>query len=250
MIMAAGLGTRMHPLTLETPKPLIPFHGKPLLDYAIEGLRAHGVQRIVVNTHYLASLVHTYLATHHPDVVISHESDLLETGGGIKAALRHFVGDPIFVVNPDVVYTAGLHRILNDLERAWKPDQMDCLLALCTQEKCHSFFGKGDYDFDEIVMDSRLRGNDKEDGSSKEGEDAHPIKWRGDKEQSAYFVTGTRLIKVAAYAQITETFFSDKKIWDQLESQRRLAGQIIQGEAYDISSVPGLTFAHEHFPHE
>ena len=228
MIMAAGLGTRMRPLTLETPKPLIPFRDKPLLDYAIEGLRAHGIKHIVVNTHHLAPLVHAHLATHHPDVVISYEPDLLETGGGIKAALVHFVGDPIVMVNPDVLYTVGLQKVLCDLETAWKPDQMDCLLALCPQEKCHSFFGAGDYDFTQAPY----------------------VKWRGSKARSDYFVTGTRLVKLAPYAPMTETFFSDKKVWDLLESKGRLAGEVISGEAYDISSVPGLAFANEHFPYE
>ena len=234
MIMAAGLGTRMHPLTLETPKPLIPFRGKTLLDYALEGLKAHGIKTLVINTHYLAPLMHQHVSRHHPEVILSHEIERLESGGGIKAALHHFIGETVMVVNPDVLYTCGLQKVLEDLESAWKPEEMDGLLTLCPQEKCHSFFGKGDYDFEGVSLPPK----------------AGAIKWRGNQERSDYFMTGARLVKIAPYRDVPEEYFSDKKIWDSLENQGRLSGVVIEGEAFDLSSVPGLAYALEHFPHE
>ena len=228
MIMGAGMGTRMKPLTLHTPKPLIPFRGKPLIDYALEAIKAHGIQTIVVNTHYLANQMHAYLIKNHPDVIISHEVEILETGGGVKAALSHVNESPLLVINPDIAFTTGITSLIDGLEKAWNTSQMDALLALCPKNRCHSFFGSGDYDFSQ---NSR-------------------ITWRGAKSESSHFYTGISLIKPEAYDLITETYFSNKNVWDLLEAKERLSGWEITGHAYDISSVSGLKHADEAFMNE
>ena len=228
MIMAAGLGTRMHPLTLDTPKPLIPFLGKPLIDHVLEAVKAHGIEHIVVNTHYLSQQIQDHLARHHPDVIVAYEPERLETGGGVKAAMHLFVGDPILMINPDVMLTTPLPHIIGRLEAAWDEHHMDGLLALCPKTACHSFFGAGDYDF---TQESHIR-------------------WRGTQAESDYFCVGLSVLKRAAYASFDEPYFSNKAVWDRLEANNRLSGWVIPGEAYDISSIPGLAYAEKHFLHE
>ncbi|WP_052046208.1 nucleotidyltransferase family protein [Candidatus Paracaedibacter symbiosus] len=97
ILLAAGFGKRLQPLTLTTPKPLLPVQGTPILAHLLDRLRQHGVKKVVVNTHYLAQQLEDYLATvKTPNILISHEPELLETGGGVLQALSHFEGHPFF----------------------------------------------------------------------------------------------------------------------------------------------------------
>ena len=104
MIFAAGLGTRMGALTRDRPKPLIPVAGRPLLDHALALVRGAGVPRVVVNTHAHAAQVADHLARSAPDVLVSHEPERLETGGGLKRALPLLGSGPVFTLNADMVW--------------------------------------------------------------------------------------------------------------------------------------------------
>src|ERR1700722_12201552 len=103
MILAAGLGARMRPLTLEKPKPMFEVGGRTMLDLALDKLVAFGIQKAVVNTFYLPEKIENHLAARRDiEIVISRESELLDTGGGIKKALKHFDGQPFFALNADL----------------------------------------------------------------------------------------------------------------------------------------------------
>ncbi|HUX79694.1 MAG TPA: sugar phosphate nucleotidyltransferase, partial [Alphaproteobacteria bacterium] len=144
MILAAGLGKRMWPLTETLPKPLIPVAGNTMLGRAFEHLKMTHVSNIVVNTHYLAPLVEDYIQKHHPDTLISREEILLETGGGIKKALPFLGKEPFFTLNGDSIWSQGSES-LSAMEDAWNEKKMDALLLLIPREKAHGYEGHGDF---------------------------------------------------------------------------------------------------------
>lgn len=146
-ILAAGLGTRLRPLTDDRPKPMVEIGGKPMIDHALDALAGAGVKRCVVNTHYRAEILHDHLKDRkNPDVILSHEPELLNTGGGIKNALRYFHA-PFFVLSGDSVWedAPGKNALLA-LAKAWNPEIMDILMLLQPVETMKLTHGVGDYD--------------------------------------------------------------------------------------------------------
>ena len=148
MILAAGLGLRMRPLTDDRPKALVALHGQTLLDRALDKLRAAGLSRIVVNAHYRAEMIRAHLAG-APDIEVSDERDgLLDTGGGVRKALPSFGASPFFVANCDSVWLDGAIPALRRLERNWRCDAMDALLMLHPVERAKGYAGPGDFALD------------------------------------------------------------------------------------------------------
>jgi N-acetyl-alpha-D-muramate 1-phosphate uridylyltransferase len=147
MILAAGFGQRMRPLTNTTPKPLIKVAGKPLIDYALDKLRGAGVERAVVNGHYLAGQIEGWSQTvTSPRMIFSNETDtILDTGGGIARALPHLGPAPFFVMNADCFWIDGEVPALERLKLAWQDEAMDCLLLLCDPARTTGYDGKGDF---------------------------------------------------------------------------------------------------------
>ncbi|MDT5021225.1 MAG: N-acetyl-alpha-D-muramate 1-phosphate uridylyltransferase, partial [Mycobacterium sp.] len=129
MVLAAGRGLRMRPLTERTPKPLIPVAGRSMLDRVFDRLDEAGVLNRVVNTHWLADQIARYLA-HHPGVVLSHEDVLLETGGGVAHALPLLGAHPFFVCNADIIWLDAARPALTRLADVWDTARMDALLLL------------------------------------------------------------------------------------------------------------------------
>jgi len=157
MLLAAGLGKRMRPLTDDLPKPLIEVVGKTLIDHGLDWLAKSGVQEVVVNTHYKAESVETYLAKRlHPLIHISREETLLETGGGIKKALSFFSDRPFFSANSDAICMDGKSPALSRLWQAWNEAQMDALLLLHPVSGAIGYEGKGDFFLDEGRLRRRL----------------------------------------------------------------------------------------------
>ena len=151
MIMAAGLGSRMMPLTATRPKPLIEVAGMTLLDHVLDQLRAAGVGRIVVNVHYLADQVEAHLASYAADfaVTISDERDLLrDTGGGLIKARALIPDDPFFCVNADNWWTDGAENGLLRMARAWDAERMDVLMLVVPFARAGNTQGTGDFDLD------------------------------------------------------------------------------------------------------
>jgi len=151
MIMAAGLGKRMRPLTATKPKPLVEVNGKALLDHVLEKLRIAGVKRIVVNVHYLADALEAHLETrdHGLDVVISDERDLLmETGGGLVKAAPLIDCDPFLALNSDNLWIDGPADTIKLLASQWDDSKMDALLLLVPQARALGHKGMGDFHMD------------------------------------------------------------------------------------------------------
>lgn len=150
MILAAGLGLRMRPLTDTTPKPLIALAGKPLIAYALDRLRAAGVDEVVVNVHWLPEQIEAWAKEHAaPPIKISDERALLlDTGGGIARALPHLGNDPFFVLNSDSLWIEGAKPALSRMREAWRDADMDGLLLVSATAQTVGYAGQGDFQMD------------------------------------------------------------------------------------------------------
>lgn len=151
MVLAAGLGKRMRPLTETTPKPLIPVAGRTLIDRAYDKLVPAGVETIIVNVHYLADMVDAHVRgwPAPTNVLVSDERDeLLETGGGIVRALPLIGEEPFYLVNSDTTWIEGVTPNLDHLARTWDPRRMDGLLLLSELAGAVGYDGKGDFTMD------------------------------------------------------------------------------------------------------
>jgi MurNAc alpha-1-phosphate uridylyltransferase len=147
MVMAAGLGTRMRPLTNDRPKPLVVVAGKTLIDHTLDRLVAAGVTMAVVNAHYRSDMLKAHLARRRDiEIRVSEENDeLLGTGGGIVKALPNFAGEPFFVLNSDSVWVEGMGRALERMKERWDPAEMDALLLMASMVTAMGFEGTGDF---------------------------------------------------------------------------------------------------------
>jgi N-acetyl-alpha-D-muramate 1-phosphate uridylyltransferase len=156
MVLAAGMGSRMRPITDTIPKPLVKVAGKALVDYILDYCRDGGVDEAVVNVHYLANLMEGHVrAVQHPRVTVSDErSGLLDSGGGVKKALPHLGNGPFFVLNADAIWVDGPVPSLNRLRDLWDPATMDILLLLASSASATGWGNRGDFAMDQT---GRLR---------------------------------------------------------------------------------------------
>jgi N-acetyl-alpha-D-muramate 1-phosphate uridylyltransferase len=147
MILAAGLGTRMRPLTNILPKPLIKVAGKALIDYILDDCRLAGVTRAVVNVHYLADLMEAHVrAVTDIEIIMSDErAQILDSGGGVLKAMPHLGTDPFFIMNADAIWLNGKVPALVRLMQHWNPETMDVLLLLANSGDATGWSGRGDF---------------------------------------------------------------------------------------------------------
>lgn len=161
MVLAAGVGERMRPITLTTPKPLIAIGGQTMLDRALDALDEEGVEQVVVNAHHLADVVARHLAgRRQPAIRLSVEAERLETGGGVRNALPLLGQAPFFVVNGDILWRNGARPTLADLADAWEPGRMDALLLLHPVATALGYQGAGDF---QRLADGRVTRRDKDE---------------------------------------------------------------------------------------
>jgi len=204
MVMAAGHGTRMRPLTDMTPKALIKVAGKPMVDHAIDRLKAAGITRIVVNIHAFADQMRAHLAARTDvEIIISDESDaILETGGGIRKALGLLGDKPIVTHNCDSIWVEGMGKTLPRLLERFDADEMDALLVLAVTANIVGDVARGDFSM-------------AADGS---------IAWREPRSVAPFMYTGVQVIKPQLFARIDETAFSTTRVWDGLIEEGRAYG--------------------------
>jgi N-acetyl-alpha-D-muramate 1-phosphate uridylyltransferase len=208
MALAAGLGTRMRPLTLTRPKALVEVKDKALLDHVLDRFAAAGVRRAVVNIHHFADLMRDHLAVRSgaPDIRISDESDqVLETGGGLVKARAMLGSKPVFVSNIDAIWQDESIPELDRLKAGWDGGQMDALLLLARREQTLGYGGAGDFF---LETDGRVRR-------------------RGDDETAPFVFTGTQILNPAVLEAYPEDAFSLNRIWDDLLSRGRVHGCVM-----------------------
>ncbi|HJU77446.1 MAG TPA: nucleotidyltransferase family protein [Sphingomicrobium sp.] len=222
MIMAAGLGKRMRPLTATKPKPLIEVAGKPLLDHVLDRLRAAGVRKVVVNVHYLADAVEAHLASrkHGLDVVISDERTLLmETGGGLIQAEPLIDCDPFLAINSDNLWVDGPADTLKLLASHWDDERMDALLLLVPLARAQNHRGMGDF---HMRRDGRLR--------------------RRQRSHVAPFVfTGIQMISKRLLREAPEGPFSTNFLWNRAIEEGRCFGAVHQGLWFDVGTPKSIS---------
>jgi N-acetyl-alpha-D-muramate 1-phosphate uridylyltransferase len=218
MLLAAGLGTRMRPISDTVPKPLIELAGRTLLDHAIDRLALAGVQRVVVNVHYKPEMITERLAARRePRIEISHEQELLETGGGVLKALP-LLDEVFFVVNSDVLWLDGKDYALTRLAGAFDNARMDVVLLLQRTTKAIGYEGRGDYFLDSLGNPRR----------------------RGEQEIAPYIFTGVQLLHRRAFDGITDKRFSLNRIYDRADKAGRLHAIVHDGEWYHVGTPDGL----------
>ncbi|MGA8382435.1 MAG: nucleotidyltransferase family protein [Stellaceae bacterium] len=218
MVLAAGLGTRLRPLTEAVPKPLVELNGRTLLDHAIDRLAAAGVEQIVVNTHYLAAMIADRLAQRvEPRIEISEEAELLDTGGGVARALPS-LGEAFFVVNADVFWLDGRESALLRLARAFDHGAMDAMLLLQRTVSAVGYDGSGDYMLDPAGRPRRRR----------------------EREIAPYLFAGIQLLHRRLFAGVTDRVFSLVRLFDRAEQAGRLRAIVHDGEWYHIGTPAGL----------
>lgn len=222
MVLAAGFGTRMRPLTEARPKPLIPLVGEAMLDRILDRLAAAGVEKAVVNTHYLAEQLHDHLAARRtPEVVISHEERLLDTGGGVLNALPELGDGPFYVVNGDTFWldshTPGLLR----LAQVWDGAAMDALLLLHSTAWAIGYEGPGDFVLDPLGRARR----------------------RLAQEVAPFAFTGIQILTPQLFDYAPEAPFSLNVLYDQAEASERLFGLPHDGVWFHIGTPGDLELA-------
>ncbi|MBW8783532.1 MAG: nucleotidyltransferase family protein [Novosphingobium sp.] len=217
MVLAAGLGKRMRPLTASRPKPLVRVAGKALIDHSLDRLVEAGVGKAVVNVHYLADALAAHVEMRAaPAVTISDERGLLlETGGGMVKA-QPLLPDPFFCVNSDNVWLDGPRNVFRELSEAWDPARMDALLLLVPHQRAHNYAGKGDFHLDPLGRISRPRPS----------------------RVAPFVYTGIQLVAHRLLRDSPEGPFSTNLLWTRAIEEQRLYGVIHTGEWCEVGD-PG-----------
>ena len=221
MVMAAGIGKRMRPLTATRPKPLVRVAGKALIDHSLDRIEAAGIGHVVVNVHYLADALEAHLAAQKRSFTIAvsdERKQLLETGGGMMKALPLLTGDPILIVNSDNIWTDGPQDSIRNLARHWDGDRMDALLLVIRQASATGHGGKGDFHMDPSGKLSRR----------KPGRVA------------PFVYTGIQLISPRLLVGAPDGPFSTNLLWDRAIAAGRLYGLSHMGQWFDVGTPASI----------
>lgn len=215
MVMAAGMGKRMRPLTATQPKPMVRVAGKPLIDHTLDRLAEAGVAKAVVNVHYLADALEAHLEPRRtPAITISDErAELLETGGGMIKALPH-LPDPFFCLNSDNIWLDGPRNAFRELSERWDPEAMDALLLVVPHVRAVNFDGKGDFHLDAMGRISRR----------KSGRIA------------PFIYTGIQIVSHRLLRDVSEEKFSTNILWNRALEEGRLYGLPFTGLWFEVGT--------------
>jgi N-acetyl-alpha-D-muramate 1-phosphate uridylyltransferase len=224
MVLAAGLGTRMRPLTETTAKPLLELGGRTLLDHALSHLADAGVETAVINAYWQADAVAKHLTTRPPPprTILLREAELLETGGGVRAALPHLGDVPFYVVNGDAFWVNGPVSALRRLAAAWG-DDIDGVLLVHRTSHVHADVGMGDFALDKWGIPRR----------------------RGQREVVPYIYAGVQLIHPRLLVGAPEGPFSMNKMWDKALETGRLRAVVHDGIWFHLSTPADLDDAEQ-----
>lgn len=224
MILAAGLGTRMAPLTLDVPKPLVKLAGKPLIDHAIDRLAAGGINFIVVNVHYKAEQIIEHLNRRRSElpgveIVVSDErQELLDTGAGVLKALPLFEGEPFLTYNSDSLWVEGMGSSLARMQARWNPDMMDALMLLAPCATAIGYDGRGDFEMDPWGR----------------------LKRRPEMNIAPFVWTGVQIVQASLFEEAPQGRFSINRQWDRSINSGRLWGVRLDGVWIHVGTPQGL----------
>ena len=225
MVMAAGFGKRLRPLTDKVPKPLTKVLGVPLIDVALNRLAAAGVQRAVVNLHHLGDQIRKHLKDRRePEILFSEEAEILETGGGIVKALPLLGDEPFFTVNAKVIWLNGKIDCLQRLAGAFDPDKMDALLLLHSCAHAVGYNGMGDFFMDPVGRITR----------------------RPERLMAPFLYAGIQICHPRLFRDPPKGAFSTNVVWDRALEEGRLYGIRHDGEWYHVSTPGHLAEVERH----
>jgi MurNAc alpha-1-phosphate uridylyltransferase len=224
MILAAGLATRMRPLTGDTAKPLLTLGGRALLDHALDHLAAEGVTTVVVNAFWQADKIVAHLARRSttPETIVVRETELLDTGGGVRNALPHLGPDPFFVINGDAFWLNGPQTALSRLAAACD-DGVDVVLLLHRTVQVHAETGLGDFALDQLGKPRR----------------------RGEREIAPYIFAGASLMRPVLLDGMPPGAFSLNRAWDRAIETSRIRAVVHDGIWFHLSTPPDLAEAEQ-----
>jgi MurNAc alpha-1-phosphate uridylyltransferase len=216
MIMAAGLGLRMRPLTNDRPKPLVEVAGRTLLDHALDRFKDAGVTMVVVNVHYKGQMIIDHLKKRTDlEIRIQDEREkLLDTGGALKKALPHFGGEPFFNYNSDSIWLESYGSNLQRMVRRWDDAEMDCLMLMASTASSIGYDGRGDFTMDPLGRLTR-----------RQPQRVAPFAW-----------PGVQIIHPRLVAKGTKDVFSTNELWDIAAEQGRLFGIRLDGKWMHIGT--------------
>ena len=219
MVMAAGLGKRMRPLTATTPKPMVRVAGKPLIDHALDRLADSGIDKAVVNIHYLGDALEAHvLERDRPKVTISDERDaLLETGGGMIKAQDN-LPDPFYCLNADNIWLDGPRSAFHDLSARWNPDEMDALLLVVSHARAANFSGPGDFHMDPVGR----------------------LKRRSPGRIAPFIYTGIQLVSKRLLRDAPDGKFSTNILWNRAMEEGRLFGVSFTGLWFEVGTPDAI----------
>lgn len=224
MVLAAGLGVRMRPLTETTAKPLLRLDGRSLLDHALDRLEAAAIERVVVNAHWHPEQIAAALARRQrPPTVLQHEATLLETGGGVRLALPLLGADPFAVLNGDSVWLDGPTPALHRLAAAFDPARMDALLLLVRSAQVTAEVGRGDFLLDPLGRARRPK----------------------EREMAPYVFAGVQILAPGPFATMPPGPFSLNRVYDSAIAAGRLFGLVHDGVWFHLSTPADLAAAEE-----
>ncbi|MSO74460.1 MAG: nucleotidyltransferase family protein [Alphaproteobacteria bacterium] len=226
MVLAAGKGVRLRPITDRVPKPLVRVDGRALINYSLDALIAAGVREAVVNAHYLADMIEAFIADYqraHPALRLhlSREHELLETGGGVVRARKWLGEAPFYVLNSDVIVRDAATFALRRLAQAFDPTRMDALLLLQPVSRALGYDGQGDY---LLATDGRLSS-------------------RADAPSAPFVFTGAQILTPRFLEDAPAGAFSLKLLYDRAEAARRLFGLTHDGAWLHIGTPEALALA-------
>jgi len=204
MILAAGFGKRIYPLTLKNPKPLLKIGNETLLSNALKFLELFGVKQAVINVHYLREQIVEYLDKSQFNLtinIVNEKDKILDTGGGVLNAIQHFSNEPFLIINPDTIWNSHYLEELKLMEKAFFENEKNkCSLLVVNKKKSFDQSFKGDFSLENNLIN------------------------RKDKNNLNYIYTGLQIIKPEVFSSLDTKIFSINKIWDKLIESNELYG--------------------------
>ena len=202
MILAAGFGKRVQPLTLKIPKPLLQIGEETLLSNTLKFLQFYGIQKVIINTHYLSGKIKNYIKKQNFNLdinIIEEKNEILDTGGGVFNAIKYFENKPFVIINPDTIWNKDYSKELKIMEEfCMRKKTNKCILLVVDKKKSFDASLKGDFNLENNLLSKKI--------------------------QLQYIYTGLQIINPKVFIGIKESIFSINKIWDLLIENKSLQG--------------------------
>ena len=204
MILAAGFGKRIHPLTFKSPKPLLKIGNETLLSNTIKFLELFGIKQSIINVHYLGEQIVDYINRNHFNLtlnIVKEKNKILDTGGGVLNAIQHFSDEPFLIINPDTIWNSNYLKELKLMEKSFFENKKnECSLLVVDKKKSFDQSFKGDFDLKNNLIS------------------------RKEKDDLKYIYTGLQIIKPEVFFGVDAEVFSINKIWNKLIKNNKLYG--------------------------